>query len=531
MATTKISRHLVRCGDRLVHLRRAGAGPAVLLLHESPSSSAMMLPLIEALADKCTVIAPDTPGNGQSDPLALDAPTMADYADALIELMDALGIQRAAALGLHTGGSCVVELAAEYPERLTVGVIGGLVAFPPSQRDELLARYFVDLTPVSSGAHMLHTWHRMRSQFTHFPWYDTRPETRMRVDLPPLELIHGIVMDLLQCAGSYRTPYAAAIAHDGAARLAAVCAPVAISAVRADGIYSHIHAVAADIKTPVSVAHLDTFPEARAWQIRQLLSHLPSEPAPPPTGAGWISGPSRLRLGPDGGTHARSWGNGNARPLVLLHAAGAASSQWEKAAGSLAKDHTVLAIDLPGHGLSASGDDLPMLEASVAALEQIVQELGWADCALYGEGLGARVAARLAENATARHRIVHGPQNDPLVPDQAALDRCTQLLEPHAWGEHLVAAWHIARDAALFERWDRPIATGLLNADGEALTPAAVQTRAIDFLLARQGLTMLGRLPAVHSSQPSQNNRHIALPSYRQMGSPGWLKSFSAAIG
>ena len=52
-------------GTRL-HYLTAGHGPAVLLLHGYAETSRMWRPIIPALAEKFTVIAPDLPGIGDS---------------------------------------------------------------------------------------------------------------------------------------------------------------------------------------------------------------------------------------------------------------------------------------------------------------------------------------------------------------------------------------------------------------------------------------------------------------------------------
>ena len=92
MTDCSVTRHFVRIGDREVHYRRAGQGPPFVLLHVSPQSSAFVLPAMMPLADRHTLIALDTPGYGESDPLRNSAPAMADYADALIETLAALGL-------------------------------------------------------------------------------------------------------------------------------------------------------------------------------------------------------------------------------------------------------------------------------------------------------------------------------------------------------------------------------------------------------------------------------------------------------
>ena len=65
----RVTRHFVTIGSRQVHYRRLGSGPALLLVHETPMTGAMLLPLAQKLADRYTVIALDTPGYGSSDQL------------------------------------------------------------------------------------------------------------------------------------------------------------------------------------------------------------------------------------------------------------------------------------------------------------------------------------------------------------------------------------------------------------------------------------------------------------------------------
>ena len=81
-----IKRGFAYVGERRVHFRAAGGGPPVVLLHQSPRSSAELVPLMQVLARHFRVIAPDTPGYGQSDPVAPSSsePTIDAFADALV---------------------------------------------------------------------------------------------------------------------------------------------------------------------------------------------------------------------------------------------------------------------------------------------------------------------------------------------------------------------------------------------------------------------------------------------------------------
>ena len=81
-----------------------GVGTPVVLLHGFPHTRHLWDAQRIALASRCRVIAPDLRGFGDSVALG-DAPlTMAQHADDVAALLDALGIERATIGGLSMGG-------------------------------------------------------------------------------------------------------------------------------------------------------------------------------------------------------------------------------------------------------------------------------------------------------------------------------------------------------------------------------------------------------------------------------------------
>ncbi len=95
-----------------------GSGLPVVLIHGFPLNREMWQPQVEALSDAgYRVICPDLPGFGRS-PL-IDGPvSMSAYADAVIELLDSLGVDRAVVGGMSMGGYVLLNLAERYPDRL-----------------------------------------------------------------------------------------------------------------------------------------------------------------------------------------------------------------------------------------------------------------------------------------------------------------------------------------------------------------------------------------------------------------------------
>ena len=95
-----------------------GAGLPVVLIHGFPLCRRMWEPQVEALAKTgFRVICPDLPGFGETPPL-LGTVSMDEYADAVIALLDQLGIERAVVGGMSMGGYVLFNLAERYPQRL-----------------------------------------------------------------------------------------------------------------------------------------------------------------------------------------------------------------------------------------------------------------------------------------------------------------------------------------------------------------------------------------------------------------------------
>lgn len=115
--TARVRRAFVDLPSGVVHVAEAGAGAPVLLLHQTPRSWDEYRDVLPLLGRRARAIAVDTPGYGDSSrppwPLAIER-----LAAVLVDLLDALEIERAAVVGHHTGGVIALELAASRPERV-----------------------------------------------------------------------------------------------------------------------------------------------------------------------------------------------------------------------------------------------------------------------------------------------------------------------------------------------------------------------------------------------------------------------------
>lgn len=110
-------RTVITRGARLSTLE-AGLGPPVLAIHGLGATKGSFLPTVDALADHFRVIAVDLPGFGDSDKPIGAAYDPRFFADAIIDLLDALGLDRANLIGNSLGGRVALEVALREPERV-----------------------------------------------------------------------------------------------------------------------------------------------------------------------------------------------------------------------------------------------------------------------------------------------------------------------------------------------------------------------------------------------------------------------------
>jgi 3-oxoadipate enol-lactonase len=112
----------------------AGAGECVVLVHGHPFDRTLWDPQLPALSQSFRVIVPDLRGFGRS-PVTAGKVTMREYAQDIEELLDKLGIVKAAVVGLSMGGLVAMELATAHPERYWALGLITTTAEPPSPHD------------------------------------------------------------------------------------------------------------------------------------------------------------------------------------------------------------------------------------------------------------------------------------------------------------------------------------------------------------------------------------------------------------
>lgn len=120
----------VRAGGLDWHVQRLGSGPALLMLHGTGSSTHSWRGLLPLLAQHFSIIAPDLPGHAFTSSPAPSGMSLPGMAAAVGDLIHALDIKPAVAVGHSAGAAILVRMSLDsllpVPHQL-IGLNGALL--------------------------------------------------------------------------------------------------------------------------------------------------------------------------------------------------------------------------------------------------------------------------------------------------------------------------------------------------------------------------------------------------------------------
>lgn len=134
--------HYVYRSDGRIFAHQVGGGNPAILLHAVGSSGETWSPVLNKLAQHITCYNVDLPGHDHSD-MPLRQYSVEDYAAALIDVMDGLGLEKPDLIGDHTGALLSVVLAGKYPDRVNRVVLDGLPCWDPKKGKAIWEKFFV----------------------------------------------------------------------------------------------------------------------------------------------------------------------------------------------------------------------------------------------------------------------------------------------------------------------------------------------------------------------------------------------------
>jgi len=407
-----LRRRILELGSRRVYYWTGGRGAALILLHGSPGNAWLVHPLAERLLPYFSVYAVDTPGFGGSDALPERVESVAQLADAYLEILDGLGLERVLVYGTHSGAAIGLELVHRHAARVAGFVLEGVPAFTEEEQRPLLAPdYLVALEPEILGGHYARAWTRFHDQFVWFPWYSRTPAHLNEADAGSAVDIHlWVEMYFQALRHDYRPAYRAVIRYgsDALAAAAAVRVPGIYLAEQSDMLFSHL-----DRLPPLHEGQRIERVATPADVPVRIETALRSLPLPDPgvdaaaverarvSAAKVLGAPVEDFFDlPAGEIFVRAAGGADGTPVLLLHDAPGAGRPLLALLHALARHRPVILPDLPGCGES---DPLPADARALAhyadAMALLLRARAGGPVQVHAVGFGAAVALEL----NARH--------------------------------------------------------------------------------------------------------------------------------
>lgn len=210
-------RHLVDTSLGQMHVRVVGegGGTPLLLVHTQLVGGRLYDQAIPLLGEGRTLVIPDRIGYGQSDP-AQKPHSFAEYAQATVQVLDALGIPQVDAVGVHSGGIEVVELAVAHAARVRRASTITLAVFTPEEVAFFRENYAVPPpAPTDESGQLLFFWNW---------WQGIRPEG------VGLDTLQDWTVDALKASPNFWWTFNAAFDFPMAEKLPLVKQPLQVMA-------------------------------------------------------------------------------------------------------------------------------------------------------------------------------------------------------------------------------------------------------------------------------------------------------------
>ena len=174
------------------------------------------------------VIAPELPGHGASQVWSVEAVTVGAVAQSVLEVLQALGVTRFSVTADGAAGAIAAALAqvsavTDAKPRCEQVRLHNPMLLNDAERAQFISQ-LPDLTPHSTGAHMLAAWNWARMKALFWPWQQPTMAAARKVDAPAPVRLHPEVVEILR-AGALFAPlwrtaladrvYLALAEHDG----------------------------------------------------------------------------------------------------------------------------------------------------------------------------------------------------------------------------------------------------------------------------------------------------------------------------
>lgn len=412
---TLVTKHFITIGHRQVHYRRAGSGPALLLLHTSPLSSSSLEPMIAELCEHYTVIAPDAPGHGLTRGLKGEM-SVERLADSLASLINALELDNPVMVGTGSGAHAALVFAVRHGVKASAIICLDMPVWNEREIKKLGVSYESFITAMPDGSHLLRRWHALRSRGDSLDECQTQMIEMLTASSPliPCEVQHyldnykGSSLHIYYDQDKQVMQYAGRLQSDHEIK-----------------VLPH----SAIIENIIKCAALNEVCETPQPPEVELVSE------PGITRAYGVLGGDNVVI------HGRA-GKVGAGSLLLLHEPGFSASEFNDYVKTLAADITLMAPEMPAKLVKPAfiSDCIAMMSDDV-----IIVARGGA-------------SALVLEHLNSLERPINGLiLDEPILNASEATSEAKAFLKvptaPSAYGEHLISLYGRLRDRAHYWPW------------------------------------------------------------------------------
>ena len=213
MAELDVKRQLVDTRLGQMHIKTVGEGEPLLLVHSQLVAGQWYDPVIPLLAGERQLIIPDRIGYGASDPAERPL-SFEEYAESTVDALDAIGISQCDAVGIHSGGIEVIELATGHAARIRSATLITVAVFSDEEATFFRENYCnPPPEPTDDGSHLKFYWDW---------WMGIKPET------VGLDVAQRWMIDHMRASPNYHWTFSAAFDYPTADRLGSIEQPLLV---------------------------------------------------------------------------------------------------------------------------------------------------------------------------------------------------------------------------------------------------------------------------------------------------------------
>lgn len=412
-----MKRAIIKVDGIDIHIKKVGEGFPLVLLHASPSSSAMFTDMAEILKNHFTVIMPDTPGYGLSDSLPISGETeISSYMPYFHKLFKQMGLNKFAIYGTATGAQLAIRYGLTYPKQVEHLFLDNAAHFNDDQYQIIKEKYFPNLRPRYNGRHLLRMWTVVRDMFRYFPWFQQAEDSKLTVPPLPASFYHKIAMEFLQAGKGYVVAYEAAFGHEHAKNVQDLQVPATIIRHETSIVLPFIDQLLAHT-FPANIRTLKTS-GAPATRYAEMLAHMQTQLPLLMDRYGEMpnydldSGQFCVKVE---GKYIHGWQEreGEGMPIVLVPNPGESAAVWKDKLTIIRKGRPGVVLSLPGQGDSDVWDGEGSKEREVVLIGLLMKKLNFSS-----------------------FELIHAAKSIPSI----------EIQEPDAYGMYMLKAWMELRE-------------------------------------------------------------------------------------